>query len=129
MSFSSFNAVRAAGGMQGTTRAARPTAEAWQPAGATRVPSDVPLPVPGGIQPLSPQAAIRSPYGPQNAGGGSGMMASRSHGGAAQYINQGQTLGGGVMPGAPAPQLQGPAPVKFDPNDPNNAALAGYMNG
>lgn len=122
-SFATMNSLQAArtGGLAGTRRAA------LQPA---------PQPVQNQQQPLQPgqapwgqEAGTPVTNGPINrapSGGGAGMMGT-----AAQGINGmvAARQGTGVNPGVQQPPLQGPAPIQFDPNDPRNAALAGYMSG
>lgn len=48
----------------------------------------------------------------------------------AQFDAQARANDHGVRPAQPPqPQYAAPAAPQFDPNDPRNAALAGYMNG
>ena len=107
----SVNQTRTAmSGMQGTQRAPQPNYQTTpQYGGPQQTIGGMPAaqPVPG--QPtVNPSARV-------------GMMGTRM-GQAGQYANQ-----QGVVSGLPGPQLPGPqAPTPFDPNDPRNAALAGY---
>lgn len=104
MSFSSINGINASrmGGLGGTRR-----------------------------PPLQPQqqAMPQAPTMPQ----GTGMMGSQPYAQPARAGLAGTMATGGgmtgVQPGHAGRPLQGPAPLQFDPNDPENAALAGYMNG
>lgn len=84
---------------------------------------------------------------PATSNGGTGMMGTQSAATAGpgmqsqvglqshapaynpQYPPPPAPTPGGVRAIAAAPPLQGPPPAQFDPNDPANAALAGYMNG
>ncbi len=137
MSFASLNGVRT-GGMAGSVRAARPTAQAWN--------APAPQVMPGSPTAMAVGALNQPPAAPAASGGqsevstqwdnigqrtGGGMLGTKSQGGAAQYIlNPENPLTGGVVAGNQGPQLQQPAAGPgFDPNDPANAALAGYMRG
>jgi hypothetical protein len=109
MSFSTMNGINAArtGGLEGTRRL--PLA-GQQPLPGT------PLPQPQAGTYAQPQNPRQGLMGTAPALAGSGMYASA----------QPQT---GIQPGRPpAPYQASPGP-QFDPNDPRNAALAGYMNG
>ena len=117
------NAARAqSGGMQGTTSHARsPVAPVAQPNPYTQpgqqgsTVSSASDPGPG--QAYAGASATAMP--------GMGMMGTHPN---ADLRYEGATDGSGVQPGARAPQVpQGAPPPGFDPNDPNNAALAGYM--
>lgn len=125
MSFSTMNGIRAAR----TAGAARPQTQ--QNMGGQ-------IPMPAGMPPsLTPRPATPLP--------GTGMMGTHAaafqgmqappaaNGFAQEKVNHAAYMAPrpdtGVRPGVQGPQLQGPAPTQFDPNDPENAALAGYMNG
>lgn len=129
MSFASLNAVKASRGMQGTARSA--PAQFQQP---TLAPP--PQASPNNGNPL---------VGPQAAGSsytmGSGMMGtgrqtsyarptqitSTSNGMVAGQTAGGSADGHGVVAGNTVPSAVGPQQMPaFDPNDPANAALAGY---
>lgn len=109
MSFSTLNGINAArqvtgGGLAGTRRApiAAPQPQAWAPP----------------VHSINPQAQVSG-----------GMMGT-----AQQHIQGMQPMGPqqGVQVGQRGQQAQlgaPPPPLNFDPNDPANAALAGYMNG
>ncbi len=154
MSFASLNGVTA-GGMAGSFRAPRPTASSWvNPAIA---PAPPPPPQVDNVKQYGGTQNIPGVPISGNAPSGGGMLGTKSQGGAAQYImnptgemgpagdsfnkakgsgavgvitNPENPLVGGVVAGNQGPQLQQPAAgPAFDPNDPNNAALAGYMRG
>ncbi len=124
MSFSTMNGINAAsGGLSGTRRAPIRQPVTWSPEG--------PAGSHGPTMPTSaaPPAADTHLYtraglaGTQMAGGDT----SNSSYGMSPYRD---IVPGGVKPGREwRTPLAGPEPIQFDPNDPNNAALAGYMNG
>jgi hypothetical protein len=133
MSFSSMNGIRGArvaGGMLGTNRLARPQPQ-QSPTDQNYGNPYANQPMGAGSQGSTPSTAADSPVG--------GMMGSapiRPFAGArvpAAVQNyegyQGPTEGSGVAPGMRGPAVpQAAPPPAFDPNDPNNAALVGYMN-
>lgn len=116
--FSTMNGVTAAraqsGGMQGTTPTpVHPSPQ--QPMGRQAP----------GVYAGGGQSAVSYAPSYQLAPGGGGMMGTMPH---ADLSFQGQTEGSGVQPGQRGPNVpQAAPPPAFDPNDPNNAALAGYM--
>ena len=128
MSFASMNGItqaRAAvgGGMQGTNRT--PT----HPAQVTGASGPYARPPPQ----AGPGAAA---FAQTHTAAPAGMMGSQGHpiGGSQLQNNQARmqwtaaTDGSGVAPGVQGPNLPPPPQgAPFDPNDPNNAALAGYM--
>ncbi len=63
---------------------------------------------------------------PANGPSGRGPVAQVPYGGMAANAPRGP--GDGVRMPMPQQQLPMPAQPQFDPNDPRNAALAGYMN-
>lgn len=129
MSFATMNGITqtrqaVGGGMQGTNRTPTHPAQVSGAAGPYAMPP---------AQSMGPGAAA---YAQGHAAPGAGMMGSQGNpiGGNQMQNNQARmqwtaaTPGSGVAPGVQGPNLppppQGPA---YDPNDPNNAALAGYM--
>jgi hypothetical protein len=142
MSFTTMNGVNAAGGMMGTTRAplrlgrVQPAPVPQQPQFGQAVPGGAARSlgrVPGGMQgsmSRDPIAAstIRNGVGGHPVGGSvnaamaGGMGADGVAGGRSQRPND-----GGVVTGAVGQALGQPRAPAFDPNDPRNAALAGYM--
>jgi hypothetical protein len=139
VSYQSINGLRAAGGLGGTTRQTPATFGA-QPAGGFNAQGQQVQPQATANPFAAPTASYNRNAGMQSTNpgmqkelgamfgtsAGAGQTAVRNPAAAPQMIQQ--SFNGGVNPGA-APQQQLPtAPaVQFDPNDPNNAALAGYM--
>lgn len=121
MSFASLNAVNANKGMMGTS----PTAQATFP-GANLPPT----PGPAGMQGPG--------YNAYDGGGsatgsaythGMGLMMTGPQTGSSTQLQNSQANpdGHGVTPGVQVPSAVGPEQqLQFDPNDPRNAALAGY---
>ena len=134
MSFSSLNAVNAARGMQGTTPKQPAFGQPYQPP-----PPGVQAQGPGPQgQPGSSYNASRGMMGTQMSMGNvpaPQMGPARPQPGVAQgsaqaQVNPTNIVAGSTgvnavqgMPSAVGPQQQ----MQFDPNDPNSAALAGYM--
>lgn len=89
-----------------------------------------------GMMGTSPQPYALSQYGgfvnkPQQpqmaqAQGSSTMASPTGNYGMSRFV---QDDAGGSKAGMQGPQFQAPSAPQFDPNDPRNAALAGYMNG
>ncbi len=121
MSFSSINAVRASGGLGGTTRSGPATFAPPMPQRQERHPQ---APPPGSSYTLG--AGMQSTGRmPQTSGpfGGSNMMQLNGPPQTTNMANSSGVVAGSTQPSAVGPQQQ----MQFDPRDPNNAALAGYM--
>lgn len=58
-----------------------------------------------------------------------GFAQAAPQGGRAQYMPQSPNAGVRMPPPVQQSAVPQQAPPQFDPNDPRNAALAGYMNG
>lgn len=96
-------------------------------------------------QAMAPKPQVQQqavPYGhPQAPMQAVGMMGTQAHPGyqsagvgprpnMQQYQPLAQADAHGVNPGTPVPSaVPQQSPFQFDPNDPKNAALSGYMNG
>lgn len=137
MGFATMNGVNAARGMQNTKPNGPATfQQAYQPqAGGVGNPYQAP----------AAQSAMGSSYtaqggmmgtgrGPQGGGAQQSSMYAPMHVGAVGAASNGQNTSGnanghGVVAGQTMPSAVGPEQQMppFDPNDPNNAALAGYM--
>ncbi len=127
MSFSSINAVRASGGLGGTTRQSPATfagPQIQQP-----VPQHPPLMAPP--RPVDMSSAYTVGAGMQNTGRvpqigqANRTIASRGDMRMATVPDAHGVIAGSTSatPNVIPPQQA----LQFDPNDPNNAALAGYM--
>ncbi len=144
MSFASMNGINAAKGMSGTTRqttaAFTPTTQPLSapPQGMTPPPQPVQnymgavtgkinptAPTSGGTQGLS---VIGNPYAGSSYTKGNGMRGGNDKVGLSVAAGPNPN---GVVAGIAGPSAVGPMPTgpQFDPNDPRNAALAGYMAG
>ncbi len=119
--FSTMNGVNAAaGGLSGTRRAALQPPAPKPPLTGGFYPSPDAYGMGHASTPLYTRAGLA---GTQMAAGDT----SNSSYGMSPYRD---IVPGGVKPGREwRTPLAGPEPIQFDPNDPNNAALAGYMNG
>ncbi len=121
MSFSSINAIRASGGLGGTTRQAPATfagpqlAPQPQPMGPVRNGSSYTI---GAGMQNTGRALPGNEINRLTMGGGIGPQSS-----SAANANGHGVIAGVAQPSAVGPEQQ----MQFDPNDPNNAALAGYM--
>lgn len=129
------NGIRASrvGGMMGTNRLAPRPPQQSPNASPNYGNPYADQPMGAGSQGSTPSTAADGP-------GVAGMMGSRAvpynQGfNRPQQFNQqnmgyeGATVGSGVAPGLRGPAVPQAAPTPdFDPNDPNNAALVGYMN-
>lgn len=131
MSYSTMNGLNMArtGGLGGTRRMPLPSRPATHPVdpGAQYTPPPSPMGAVGPSRPVtysSPVNPAASAYSSNARAGIGGTMAP---------IVNGMNMGVAKRPTGPAPNAVdaaggNPAP-QFDPNDPNNAALVGYMNG
>ena len=122
--FATMNTINAAkaqsGGMQGTSRTLAPQPPAMASANPMQNVGNNPY-----ARPVAPTAGQAHAGEAVAAMPGMGMMGTHPN---ADLRYEGATDGSGVQPGARAPQVpQGAPPPGIDPNDPNNAALAGYM--
>lgn len=110
------NGIRAQGGLSGTTRGPQPT-QGYTPSYGNALP---------GTQAPQPMALGR-------AGGPTPQAGMGLAGSTASHYAQARMQPGMMNTGMQAPRQQPQLPPQqapqFDPNDPNNAALFGYMNG